>query len=130
MKTTTCGNKIYEIRSDEAFKKTNAYMLFAEYYMQIYMADNDPLTAEFTSDDGRTHILLVYLNGNFECYSISVDNYWRREKVCLIGAGCNDDNHDALFIEDIQSDFKDWLNMPAVKKELTNLDMFDLCIEC
>lgn len=129
MKTTTCCNKTYEIRSDKAFRKTNAYILLAEYCTQIYMADADPLVAEFTSDDGRTHVLFVYSDGNFECYLISANN-WRRQKVCLIGSGCNDDNYDALFIKDIQPDFKDWLAKPAVKKESVNLNMFDLCIEC
>ena len=131
MKTTTCREKTYEIRFDEAFKKTNAYMLLAELAMQIYPYFGDGVqNADFTSDDKTTTISIRYdQTSPFKCWlKQSTDS--QEKLICSLGIGFNDDEYEALFIDDIQPDFKDWLNKPAIKKEVVNLDMFDLCIEC
>ena len=129
MKTVTCIGKTYQNYCDEPdFKQTNAYKLFSIYYDRIYNADRQIFAADFVSDECK--LMFVYDNHMFNLYLI--ENFsFETKLICQITNGFDDDDYEALFIENVSDNFKSWLyEISTIDFEYQNLDeQFDLNIE-
>lgn len=129
MKTVTCCSKTYQNYADEVdFKRTNAYKLFSIYYDRIYNADRQIFAADFVSDECK--LMFVYNDHAFDLYLI--ENFsFETKLICRIVNGFDDDDYEALFIENVSDDFKSWLyEISTIGFEDPNLEeQFDLNIE-
>ena len=102
---TTCDGKNYEIYDPnmDDFKHTVLSAIAACFNREDDLYEDDISSADYIYSLKVNDQTFTFVHHNRPY--ISTDLYVDKYKVCVIGRGCDDSNHDAIFFDQIDNDF-------------------------